>query len=212
MFPSNDELPRVVVPPPPFLPADMDDREAMTRLLRYYNAACEQAIGQKVHLIAKRPRVRDFDEPALRRAVYALRDHRIAPAAWAQFMLGIWKSLEQKERRGRLFPPLSFVWSEKWIRDPNRRRWYYEMRKTYSGGQIVPVAERQEFIRRYDVMLDDLKRELVTYEEPERVRAIVARHFPGDSFRELIMRAWHESKAVHAAMREQVDAGGWVWR
>lgn len=209
--PSHEELPRVVIPPPPLINR-LDDADACRWLLRYYDAACFRWLGQKVSLIAKRRRVRDFEEPMLLRAARAFRDHKIAPVAWASFMISVvWKGLEPKERRGRLFPPLGFVWSESWIRDPKRRRWFYEYRKTFSGGRIIPVPEREEFTDRYAAMIQDLHREAVTYDDREKIRRIVERHFPGDLFRDLIARAWQESKAVHAAMVEQVTSGGWVW-
>lgn len=203
-YPGPTILQPVKVPPPPVIPPDMADKDAVVMLVRSYRGGVESASGQRwsgFRSLAQLKRSRYYR--MLTDAVHTLRDLGIAPASWVMFSLEVWSKYgfgTSKQKR----PPLPWVFG--CARIEQHCDWFFDSSATSFQKRLVFPPAAQDLLKRYGQMMFELRQK-----KGESRRAVVERYFPDGLYDKLLRRSQWQADELSETLTAKVARGEWVW-
>lgn len=209
---ASDVVPPCKIPDPPELDPKTSARRRAHLLAAAYRGAIRTRFGDVpqacVLLSGDITRARPYG--TLLGAAEALVEHEIPPAAWALWSVDVKLGHSDDETKP---PPITWVFNRKRIEA--NHGWFWGT-KGPIGGRVVTTPSYRELTRRFEAMQRDLlarwdHEPYVAADQPEVVRPIIAKHFPGDSFAELCERARGEAAARRAELKTAARRGEWLW-
>lgn len=199
-YPGATVIPPVIVPPPPLLGGGLSDIEIADALAEAYRCAV-YAVFNSVSRAMTRSRIEDTRWfHALCSAGRLLREHSVAPLAWAVWSMGVWKNWKPG---GKPAPP-------NWVFSPSRVDGRMEnfFREFGSVGQprMVITDAHRELLARYRAVVDGVAAEGVP-----ALRALIAEHLPAGTYEELLAKAHKESALERGKIEMALMDGAWLW-
>lgn len=193
--PTDRLVPRVKVPPPPFVD-EFSDEQAADYVLKCWIAIQRSHYGLARKLTTAR---RSKHHDAIVKAVAALKKHRIAPAAWIWWSCGKWRGTHATNKP----PPFAWLISE--ARIETRGGWC--RKETSLGGRLVYPPALTRLVRTWDAMRQALVTAGATLNlTDDQVRGIVGEHFPAGA-ESMVEAARSELWDVEAGFRARLARG-----
>ncbi len=203
-FPGPDVAPAAYIPAPKKLPDDVKGVEAARWLLKAFRGAVESRYRKRCFVLAGRGKLEKYKNLGkLIEAAELLRDHDIAPAAWAMFSVDAWL----KYGIGKGLPRLNWVFSPKRVED--HHEWFGGEEVHYTARRAVHGRAAQELIRRHHRMRIDLASSGAQTEE--EVKVVVDRYLPGSLYDDLAQKARERATDDQVRISDAAARGEWVW-
>lgn len=203
-FPDLRTLPGVLIPDPPRL----DPNEPAKMRVQTVATAMREALrGRRVKGGSPIFR-RDLDERTRRlvgEAASAFIANEIPPASWCAWSIDVWNRAKAEGSRLEA-PPLNFVFGANRIHE--RAGWFWSESRGYMGGRLLSAPTRDKVLAAYSKMRRALHAS--GSEDPEIVRAIVAKHFPR-GFAASVAAARREIDAQREELKTAIEQGVYVW-
>lgn len=206
-YPCSGTVPMARVPSPPLLDAGLGPRRRRSTLARWFKTALISRFGKKAKGagagFARSKKIENLLDAAAERFI----EYEIAPAAWCAWSCDVSLRLFQKDPEHPKPPTIFWVYSAKWIEE--RREWFEHEADTI-GGRMIATRAHNELTRRWYAMDRELRLARATTEEAQR--EIVAKHFPGDLYRELVEQAHVQVVDIQNSINSLARSGDkWLW-
>jgi hypothetical protein len=137
-----------------------------------------------------------------------LRERQIPPAAWFAFRFDVWKyQCEDRldfTKAGRV-PPVAWVITPSSV--AKHHRWYTSCETTYVSGATVVCPKHKQLLLDWERMYRVARH----CRELHEVKDVIARFFPGDSYKRRVQEAREEAKAMQRRFNERVRRGYHLW-
>lgn len=206
-YPCSMQVPMVRVPGPPLLDARLGPQRRRSTLARWFKAALVSRFGAKAKGagsgFARSPKiVKLLDE-----AADAFIEHEIAPAAWAAWCCDVSMRLFQADTTKPKPPTIFWVYSKRWIAE--RVEWFEHEADTI-GGRMIATPAHDQLTRVWYAMDRELRLErAITREAQDK---IIAKHFPEDTYRDLVEQAHSQTAKMQDAINSLARSGDkWLW-
>lgn len=236
-YPSYEVVKPAVVPAPPQINADYDDRQAALFLLKCYRGAYHARYDEPCPVRLEwleNPGARTSGltidlrergaEPTPARAVNGeitrfqhyeelvtaaklLRTKGIAPAAWCAFSIDTWQKYGPKAQFKDANKRASVYWTFSPKRIEERSGWFSSEYSRYSGGTAIFGRMHKELLQRYGALRMALRPRMTLDER----RALVERYFPRGRYNKLVEAARDEAFATEQDLYGKVERGVFVW-
>lgn len=140
---------------------------------------------------------------------WACFEEEIPPAMWIRFMLAGWWTHPPEGVNPKRTPPR---WRNVLNADTLRERlgWFRKASSAYGATAAVIGPRHRALMHKHNAMTEELVR--AGDAPPDELRAIVTRHFPGDTWGELVADAVREARSIQCDLDGRVKRGEWSWR
>lgn len=203
-FPGPTVMLPATVPGPPRLPAGLDDDAAVDWLLKAYRGAVGKRTKKPCWVLARKGEARKSKHwPALVAAARMLEENEWSPGGWVMFSIDVWA-----EARGpKATAPLHWVFSTS--RMEEKGEWFMAEGGSYSAPRVIYNDFAKTVLSKYQQMQMDLIRSGAVAEPA--VREVVARHWPGDTYRQAVNKANSRTQEDQVLINQRIARGEWVW-